>query len=197
MEWNDYVYENGVLKNKFDIRDEKLLLQKESEIVLTKLSALILTGLEGNFDINHLKRIHKYLFGEIYDFAGEFRQVEIYKPKSDIVFSKYVNIEEELSKIMEEANRLKNLKVNFETAMFLGNFYYKLIMIHPFREGNGRTIREFLREFVSSKIPGYELDYSKVNKQNFLLGITDYETYPNLLAYEIYNSLVPIDVKSK
>ena len=85
----------------------------------------------------------------------------------------------------------------FEIARFLGDFYYNLILIHPFREGNGRTIREFLREFVMYKFPDYKLEYSRINSQNFLLGITERETYPLLLAYEINNALVKINVNLK
>ena len=70
----------------------------------------------------------------------------------------------------------------------MGEFYRELIYIHPFREGNGRSIREFLREFAEYKF-NYQLDYSKIDKKNFLLGITDKNNYPLLLAYEIYNAM--------
>lgn len=95
----------------------------------------------------------------------------------------------------------KNIEVNtnnqFEIAKFLGDFYYNLILIHPFREGNGRSIREFLREFVIYKFKDYELDYSKIDGNNFLLGITEHDTYPLLLAFEINNALVKTNIKSK
>ena len=92
-------------------------------------------------------------------------------------------------------NNLKRIEKIIEKEIIdklvvLGDLYYELIMIHPFREGNGRTIREFLREFVKYKITGYELLYSKINKDNFLLGITERDTYPLLLAYEINNALI-------
>ena len=98
-------------------------------------------------------------------------------------------------------DKVKNTNIDnkslFEIASFFGKFYYDLIMIHPFREGNGRVIREFLREFVAYKLPGFKLDFTKINKDNFLLGVTEYQSYPSLLAFEIYNSLVKIDIKSK
>ncbi len=191
--WDDYVYPNGVLKNKLGITDSNALYAKEAEIVIEKLSDIILNSYSGNFDINHLRSIHKYLFEDIYDFAGEFREVEIYKPNSNTRFATISEIVPLLEKLLTNARAYdKESKSKFEISQFLGDFYYKLIQIHPFREGNGRTIREFLREYVASKLPEYELDYSKIDKKNFLLGVTDYESYPSLLAFEIYNALVPV-----
>lgn len=71
-----------------------------------------------------------------------------------------------------------------------------MIRIHPFREGNGRTIREFLREFTSYKFPDYQLDLSKIDKKNFLIGVVDHDTYPSLLIYEIYNALTKVSKKA-
>lgn len=62
-------------------------------------------------------------------------------------------------------------------------------MIHPFREGNGRTIREFMRQFTSYKFPGYTIDFTKMNKKNLLLGVVERNNYPLLLAFEINNTL--------
>ena len=194
--WEDYTYENGVLKNKFDIEDISELYKKEEAIVAEKLALLILYPISRRFDTNHLKAIHRFLFSDLYQFAGEFREVDIYKEETK--FLNYELIEEELDKLL---NYVKLVPINsnnsFDISRFLGDFYHKLIMIHPFREGNGRTIREFLREFVKYKFPDYELDYSKVNKDNFLLGITEHDRYPLLLAYEINNALTKVDIKNK
>ena len=196
MEWEDYIYENGVLKNKLGIMNRDDLHKLEEKIVTEKLSLLILEPLIGNFDINHLKAIHKYLFGEIYEFAGVFRDVDLFKRYTK--FTEPHLLESNLDMLLTHA---KSCEVNennqFDIAKFLGDFYYNLILIHPFREGNGRTIREFLREFVTYKFKDYELQYSKINKENFLLGITEHDTYPLLLAYEINNALVKINIKSK
>ncbi len=194
--WEDYVDSNGVLKNKLGITNVKELVEKETEIVTAKLSLLILNGIEGNFDLKHLCDIHKYLFEELYDFAGELREVDIYKKYT--AFLSHEKLKETLDKVMKEAiDQEVNQNNSFEIAKFLGDYYYNLILIHPFREGNGRCIREFLREFTNYKFPNYHLDYTKINKENFLLGITEKDTYPLLLAYEINNALVKNQVKSK
>ena len=189
MNWEDYFKSNTeVLRNKFDITNQDELYEKEKKIVLERLSILILYGMNGNFDANHLKAIHWYLFSPVYDFAGRYREVNVFKEHSS--FLGYECIPGELNKVLKDA---KDKKINqdnlFDVAKFLGQLYYDLIYIHPFREGNGRSIREYLREFTEYKFPGLSLNYDKVDKKNFLLGITERDTYPLLLAYEIFNAL--------
>ena len=189
MKWEDYLASNSdVLRNKFNISNLDELYKIEKEIVLERLSTLILYGLNGEFDADHLKAIHWYLFSPIYDFAGEYRQVNVFKEHSS--FLGYECIKSELDKVLIEAKE-KEINDNnlFEVARFLGDFYYNLIYIHPFREGNGRSIREYLREFVEYKFPNILINYNKVDKRNFLLGVTERDTYPLLLAYEFYNAL--------
>lgn len=194
--WEDYIYENGVLKNKLGITNRDELHKIEEKITVEKLSLLYINPLIGNFDSNHLKAIHKYLFSDIYDFAGEYRKVDIFKKYTK--FEDFNMIDEKLNNLLYYAKTHEvNQNNQFEIAKFLGDFYYNLILIHPFREGNGRAIREFLREFVLCKFIGYELEYSKINKENFLLGITERDTYPLLLAYEINNALEKTNIKSK
>ena len=187
--WEDYLIPGTeVLKNKYNISDMDGLYKLEKQIVLERLSVLILYGINGEFDVKHLKAIHWYLFSPIYDFAGEFREVNIFKEHSS--FLEYESIPKKLETVLLEAKE-KEINSNnlFEVAKFLGELYYSLIKIHPFREGNGRSIREYLREFTEYKFPNLSLNYDKINKQNFLLGITERDTYPLLLAYEIYNAL--------
>lgn len=188
-EWEDYVIgDTNVLKNKFGIVNSDELKEKETEIVVSKLAYLYIHGMKGDFSPEHLCKIHKFLFDELYDFAGVYRKVNIYKQPPP--FSSFENIPKELFDLF---NKMENVSVNlnnkFEVSEYLANFYYELIMIHPFREGNGRCIREFIRQYVLEKFPIYELDYTKINKENFKIGIIDKKTYPLLLAYEIYNAL--------
>lgn len=82
---------------------------------------------------------------------------------------------------------------------FLAEEYYELMVIHPFREGNGRSVREFLREFVLSKkeqLPfNVELDFTKINPDEFLMAVKDKYLYPSLLQMLFKNALVKVDVK--
>ena len=196
--FEDYVYDGtNVLRNKLGIKDWNNLKAIEEKIILEKLTALYMHPLKGNFDINHLKSLHRYLFGDLYEFAGKLRDVEMFREQS--AFLDYVQIPDKLSKVLEEYKQKKVITSStFEIGLFLANFYKDIIYIHPFRDGNGRTVREFLREYVLVFFPEYELDYSKMNKENALLAIKESDSYSiNLLAYEFYNALVKVNIKSK
>ena len=88
----------------------------------------------------------------------------------------------------------------YEYATILSNAYYQLMTIHPFREGNGRSVREFLREFVDSKnkfLPfNVELDYSLMDKESALKGVEYKFIYPSMLMLEFKKALVT-SVKEK
>lgn len=190
MEWEDYIIgDTNVLKNKLGITDRFELQKKETEIVVSKLAYLYMRGMKGNFDQNHLCAIHKFLFEDIYEFAGKFREVDIFKDSD--AFVHYEDIEKSLYDLFNEMNH-KEVNVNnkFEIAKYLADYYYKLIEVHPFREGNGRSTREFMRQLVLKKFGDYELDYTKINKKNFKLGYIERKQYPLLIAYEFYNGLV-------
>ena len=193
--WEDYLITGtDTLQNKFNLADIDKLYEKEKDIVLERLIALNMYGINGEFDVNHLKAIHWYLFSPIYPFAGEFREVNLFKEHTR--FLGYECIPSEIKRVMFEAKEKEIDDSNlFNVAKFLGDFYYNLITIHPFREENGRTIREYLREFTSYKFPNLSLNYDKVDKNNFLVGITEHDTYPLLIAYEIYNALEKVNDK--
>ena len=198
--WEDYVLDNGVLKNKFGISNREELYKIETKIVTEKLSLLILDSYVGTFNAARLKAIHRFLFEEIYEFAGEYREVDLYKKYTK--FEDFDKIDSHLNDLLDRvnnqiSNNLINVHNKFDIARFLGDMYYEFIMIHPFREGNGRAIREFVREFVKYKISEYELFYSKISQENFLIGIIEHDTYPLLLAYEFNNALETKFVKSK
>ncbi len=188
MNFDDYFIDGTkTLKNKLGITDIDLLIKEEQVIVLKKLTNFILKEYEFSPSASYLAFIHKYLFDDVYYFAGEYRLVNMFKQDSS--FLDFNLIEEELSKVINKYNSMEVVNNKFTIARTLGEFYRELIYIHPFREGNGRAIREFLREYTMYKY-NLILDYSKINKRNFLLGITDSYTYPSLLAYEINNALV-------
>ena len=95
MEWEDYIIgDTNVLKNKLGITDRFELQKKETEIVVSKLAYLYMRGMKGNFDQNHLCAIHKFLFEDIYEFAGKFREVDIFKDSD--AFVHYKDIEKSL-----------------------------------------------------------------------------------------------------
>lgn len=188
-EWEDYVIDGtNILKNKYNISSLEELTKLETSLVVSKLSYLYIHGMKGNFDENHLCEIHKFLFDDLYEFAGEYREVDMRKIT---VFIPHTEIKTRLKKLFTEMNsKSVNINNKFEIAQYVADYYYGLIEIHPFREGNGRTSREFIRQLVLARFSEYELDYTKINKENFQIGVINHERYPLLLAYEIYNALV-------
>ncbi len=143
---------------------------------MKKLIELYFDPIKGSFDINHLCKIHKYIFDDIYDFAGKFRYVNMGKTHTSS-FCDYTQIEKYLNELLVNIDDeiLSRAFSDFLYAEALAEFYHRLIDIHPFREGNGRTIREFMREYVNSRNYHFEnfnytLDFTKVDKKKFFEG---------------------------
>ena len=152
LDYESKYTKNEVLINKLEIYNQEELDKAERIITTYKLSNLYLDpckylGLnELSFDADHYFKIHKYLFEDIYDFAGEVRGENIYKtftfcPPTNI----YRQLVETLNNAQIEATHIENEE---DLVEFIAKYYADLDVIHPFREGNGRALREFLREYV-------------------------------------------------
>ena len=111
----------------------------------------------GTFDA--LKKIHKYLFEEIYQFAGEIRKVNI--AKGNFRFTPIVYLEESIKNIE------KMPQSNYEEII---EKYVEMNIVHPFREGNGRSTRIWL-DLILKKELNLVVDWSKVDKTDYLLAL--------------------------
>ena len=167
----------SVLINKADIRDFDELESIDRLQTTYVLSKLYLEPIKGNFDIEHLKAIHKTLFNELYPFAGEFRYENI--SKDGIPFCRPEIISIYLHSLLEQMKKESTkLKSEEELVHFLAYFYSEINLVHPFRDGNGRTLREFFREYVlelNKRIAfgHFELDFAQLtetDKKVHLLG---------------------------
>lgn len=155
-----YCYKNSnVLVNKFNITNQNRLENVERRIVLNNLYELRSNQYIGEFDITHFTTIHKMLFEDIYPFAGLFRTENI--AKDNFRFAEWNYIESELIRILSELKNEEYLKNKDKEKLSIRLAYYmsELNVLHPFREGNGRTIREFIRQLAF--INGYILDFEK------------------------------------
>lgn len=146
----------NILINKLDIHDSNKLFKLEKQIVLAK--SYILRQNKGNhtFDKKHFLYIHKFLFEDLYPFAGKFRTENI--SKGEFTFAWWEYIENELDRLLNELkseNYLEGLNKK-DLSKRLAYYLSELNVLHPFREGNGRTIREFIRELAFKN--GYVLD---------------------------------------
>ena len=153
-----------VLKNKLNIRNEEELKEYEKKVVALKLLSIrkeVYEKFENNFNEERLRFIHKYLFSEVYDFVGEYREENI--TKDNFKFSDYRYIKDNIKIIMEKISldKLTNLTED-ELVSFISSIMTDLNVLHPFREGNGRATREFIRELL--EYLGYEIDFFLIDK---------------------------------
>src|ERR1700722_8550752 len=81
---------SGILKNRFGIVDAATLEIAEADLVAARSRELAQSPLKGRFDLNHLLAIHRYLFGDLYEWAGELRTVDI--SKNDNLFAHHAHI---------------------------------------------------------------------------------------------------------
>src|SRR5574344_1467384 len=148
--WEEYFYPNTkVLKNKYHIMDQSKEKQQELHDSFARILQLYRNPIAGPFDTMDLQMIHEYIFQDIYDWAGKFRTTNI--EKNGCMFEPYQNIESRLKqelKMMHDEE--KNIHSKHDLAIHLARYFTEIMYIHPFREGNGRAIREFIREYANS-----------------------------------------------
>lgn len=192
--WNEYfIPGTDVLKNKLGIVNKEELKQKETEITFYKLLQLQDDPISLDFDIGHLKAIHRFLFEDIYSFAGEYRTV--YMAKNNSYFAAVDEIEFKLENIFEVMdNNIEKVRSKYDFACFLADVYVALLNVHPFREGNGRTIREFIREYANSfsrKLPFGEVNFmwSKVDGEAVNSIIDKAVAFHSVIELQFLNAL--------
>ena len=154
------------LINKFDIKDDKQLSLIEGQISFAKGSELERNPINGNFDFEHYRAIHKYLFDELYEWAGKIRTVDMSKKGTN--FAKANEIEK-LADACFSRLKSENYFKGQEFDEFVNNivdFYCVTNMLHPFREGNGRTQRIFISQLI--RYAGYDIDFSKINTDDLM-----------------------------
>ena len=151
-----------VLENKLGITSSPELAEAEEKISKKKAAELFENGIldrieTGKFE--SLKAIHKYLFEDIYFFAGEMRTVNI--SKGNFRFAPLMYLEAALENID---------KMPQSTFDEIVEKYVEMNIAHPFREGNGRSTRIWLDQILKKEI-GMVVDWSKVDKGDYLLAM--------------------------
>lgn len=173
-----YTYKNSsVLENKLNITTEEKLKEYETKMVALKLASIDKADFKRTYDEEHLKAIHKYLFEDVYDFAGQYRLENI--TKDNFIFSQYQYIDENIKEVFKKTNIQSLEDLPFEELIIkLSDFMTDLNVLHPFREGNGRATREFIREFLDKlgfEINWFEIDYNYILRASMLAVIDDSE----------------------
>lgn len=152
-----------VLINKFDLRDANQLERVERRFVVQRSLEDIPTG---DFDFKHLQAIHRHLFQDIYDWAGDIRETEISKGGSQFQFRQY--IETGMADVHRRIRSHAYLK-NLSPAAFAdlaGEIIGDINYVHPFREGNGRTQMHYLKQFCAHA--GHAIDLTRIEKHAWM-----------------------------
>ena len=157
---------NACPRNSVGITDYAELQPLETIFTIKRTEQLAKRGISGKFDAQHLRGSHRYLFQDVFPWAGEFRVVNISKGNS--MFGPALHISSALTDALEKLSRenlLRNLTAQtFATraAFYLG----EINAIHPFREGNGRTQREFIRQLALET--GHPLSWAGFTQQQMV-----------------------------
>lgn len=150
------------LDNKLGITNSAELARVEEKISKKKALELFESGLLDTFEVGSFERlakIHKYLFQEIYSFAGTLRTVNI--AKGSFRFAPVMYLEAALENIK---------KMPQSTYDEIIEKYVEMNVAHPFREGNGRSTRIWLDAILKKEL-GKVVDWSKVDKEDYLLAM--------------------------
>ena len=150
------------LENKLGLTSSADLAREEERISKKKAAELFEKGVLDNLPVGKfstLQAIHKCLFEDIYDFAGELRTVNI--AKGNFRFAPLMYLQAALDNID------KMPQSNFDEII---EKYVEMNIAHPFREGNGRSTRIWLDHILKNEI-GKVVDWSKVDKEDYLLAM--------------------------
>ena len=151
-----------VLENNLNITDQVELNKQEEKISKEKAVKLFDSGKINKIKVGTfagLKQIHKYLFEDIYDFAGQIRTVNI--SKNNFRFAPVMYLKQSLKAID---------KMPHSTFDEIVEKYVEMNIAHPFREGNGRATRIWL-DLILKKELGMVVDWSLVDKEDYLLAM--------------------------
>ena len=148
-----------MLENKLNITNEVELAKEEERITKLKALELFDTNKINEFEVGTTKGlcdIHKFLFNEIYSFAGEIREVNLAKGNFRFAASMYLK---------DVLFRIDSMPEDtFENII---KKYIEMNIAHPFREGNGRSTRIWLDMILKNRI-GKVIDWSKIDKEEYL-----------------------------
>ena len=164
MSDDPYVYpETTVLRNKLGIRSATALDHIERRLVVQRTREGIP---EGDFDLPHLQAIHKHLFQDIYDWAGQVRTVEISKGAQQFQPRRYIHTGmDQVHRQIVASGYLKGLSPA-EFSARAGQIIGDVNHVHPFREGNGRTQLQYLKQLAERA--GHAIDLRKLDRETWL-----------------------------
>jgi len=182
-----------VLRNILGVHEPQRLDAFEANATAARLIELDAKPLAGQFDVAHFRAIHRHIFQDVYAWAGEFRTVNI--SKGGQLFGVAAFIEPALREVLRRLcgeHCLRGLDVR-KFTLHAGFYLGELNAIHPFRDGNGRVQREFIRQLAAQA--AFLIDWGRVTREQMLAAsIESFKTGDSSgLAGLIERSLSPRD----
>jgi cell filamentation protein len=177
----------GVLRNKLELSTVGELAAAEREITHAALIFLKETPVLPGYDLAHLCAIHRRIFGDIYDWAGQIRTVSIAKG-SPFCLPQYI---ESSATVIFRTLYAENLLGVVRRAAFIDRltyFFGEVNAIHPFREGNGRTQRAFFEQLAGDA--GFTLDWQRLDADRNIAASAAIMRGDQTLMREMLNELV-------
>ena len=159
-----------VLINKYGLRDGEALAKIEAVIVPAKAAMWDANPQMNTFDFVHYQAIHRWLFSDLYEWAGQVRTIDLAK-KGTRVFGRL---------------RDETYFAGLQKPVFveqLTDFYQRTNELHPFREGNGRTQRLFLSQLC--RYAGYRLDLSRIDGDLLMIATIQASQGTDLLLRQV------------
>jgi cell filamentation protein len=162
----------GTPYNKLGIADRAELAKVEYALTDLRIAELKLSAPPGDFDLPHLRAVHRHIFQDLYEWAGNDRTLNLSKrdplePWWQSAFARpeqFAMIDQSVRADLDAWNRLKGLD-GADFAAKIAVVYVKWNHMHPFPEGNGRATQTFLAQLA--KESGYELNYAKVDPKDW------------------------------
>jgi len=154
-----------VLKNKWGITDGHDLAVMELSSTRFRIDQLRERPIKGKFDLKHLQAIHRHIFQDVYEWAGELRVGALSKGAN--LFAQPEHLISYGAKVFGALQSEKCLKGMTREAFLdrLAHHFGEINALHPFREGNGRALQTFLSQL--SVEAGWELDFTKVDREKW------------------------------
>ena len=154
-----------ILKNKLGITDAQELQQAERRLTALRIIELRQKPIQGKLDLDHLKKIHKHIFQDLYKWAGQERTVGISKGDVFCLPEHIGSAGKEIFDKLAKADHFKGLSAD-QFAEKAGALLSDINHLHPFREGNGRTQREFLLQVARNA--GHNLEWGKISDERII-----------------------------
>ena len=169
-----YLLPNGTLQNRLGVDDASELLLREDQLTAARQAILVRKGIEPPFDFDKLKEIHRYVFQDVYEWAGKPRTCDLRKAafldsdESPKQFTPSSKINAEADRIfgsLTGKNQFRGLNQSTFTEA-AADLFVEINNLHPFREGNGRAQRIFLNALA--KKAGHELAFDVVTRERMI-----------------------------